>query len=40
MLDAIAEDPRLSARQRTALREVYDAFVAVGPSVRKRALTT
>lgn len=37
VLSAIAEDPRLSARQRTALREVYEAFVATGPSVRKRS---
>ena len=28
MLDAIAEDPQLTARQRAALREVYEAFVA------------
>lgn len=27
VLQAIAEDPRLTARQRTALREVYEAFV-------------
>ena len=26
--EAIAHDPRLTARQRTALREVYDLFVA------------
>jgi len=31
VLDAIAEDPRLTARQRTALREVYDAFVSTSP---------
>jgi transcriptional regulator with XRE-family HTH domain len=36
VLDAIAADPRLTARQRTALREVYEAFVASGPAVRKR----
>lgn len=29
VLDAIAADGRLTARQRTALREVYEAFVAV-----------
>jgi transcriptional regulator with XRE-family HTH domain len=28
VLDAIAEDPQLTARQRAALREVYEAFVA------------
>ncbi|MGA2924730.1 MAG: helix-turn-helix transcriptional regulator [Solirubrobacteraceae bacterium] len=28
VLDAIAADSRLSARQRAALREVYEAFVA------------
>ncbi len=37
VLDAIAADAQLSARQRTALREVYEAFVALGPSVRKRS---
>ena len=31
VLDAIAADPRLAARQRSALREVYEAFVAAGP---------
>lgn len=31
VLDAIAADERLTARQRTALREVYEAFVAVSP---------
>jgi transcriptional regulator with XRE-family HTH domain len=31
VLDAIAEDPRLTARQRSALREVYEAFVATSP---------
>jgi transcriptional regulator with XRE-family HTH domain len=28
VLDAIAADPRLSARQRSAMREIYEAFVA------------
>ena len=28
VLSAIAEDPRLTARQRSALREIYAAFVA------------
>lgn len=31
VLDAIAEDPNLTARQRSALREVYGAFVATSP---------
>jgi transcriptional regulator with XRE-family HTH domain len=31
VLDAIARDPQLSARQRSALREVYQAFVAASP---------
>ncbi len=35
VLDAIAADPQLTARQRTALREVYEAFAAIGPSVHK-----
>jgi transcriptional regulator with XRE-family HTH domain len=29
--DAIAADTRLTARQRSALREVYEAFVATSP---------
>jgi len=37
VLEAIASDPQLSGRQRTALREVYEAFVASGPSARRRA---
>lgn len=36
VLDAIAADPRLTARQRTALKEVYGAFVASSPRSRKR----
>src|SRR5690242_1375457 len=28
VLAAIADDPRLSARQKTALREIYESFVA------------
>jgi transcriptional regulator with XRE-family HTH domain len=36
VLDAIATDERLTARQRTALREVYQAFVAAAPAGRKR----
>ena len=31
VLEAIAADPRLTARQRSALREVYEAFVAASP---------
>ena len=31
VLDAIAADHRLTARQRSALREVYEAFVAASP---------
>ncbi len=31
VLDAIAADPLLTARQRSALREVYEAFVASSP---------
>ena len=31
VLAAIATDPQLTARQRTALKEVYEAFVAASP---------
>ena len=31
VLDAIAADSRLTARQRSALKEVYEAFVAASP---------
>ena len=34
VLDAIKADTRLTIRQRAALREVYDAFVAASPSGR------
>src|SRR4249919_3865497 len=37
VLDAIAADSRLTARQRGALREVYEAFVAGAPPGRKRS---
>jgi transcriptional regulator with XRE-family HTH domain len=39
VLDAVAADPRLTSRQRAALREVYEAFVAGAPAPgsRKRA---
>ena len=33
---AIREDPRLNARQRQALLEVYDAFVGAAPRRRRR----
>jgi transcriptional regulator with XRE-family HTH domain len=36
VLDAIAADPRLTPRQRSALREVYDAFTAAPPRPRRR----
>jgi transcriptional regulator with XRE-family HTH domain len=36
VLDAIAADPRLTARQRTALRETYEAFVSSSPRVARR----
>ncbi len=35
VLDAIAADPRLTARQRTALREVYRAFATSGTPGQK-----
>jgi transcriptional regulator with XRE-family HTH domain len=37
VLDAIRADERLTARQRTALTEVYVAFVAVSPHGRPSA---
>ena len=40
VLDAIAADTRLTPRQRTALREVYQAFVAAPPRPRRRAKAT
>src|SRR5438270_13936804 len=36
VLDAIAADPRLSARQRTALREIHESFVEAASASRKR----
>jgi transcriptional regulator with XRE-family HTH domain len=36
VLGAIAADPRLTARQRAALKEVYEAFVAVSPRSGRR----
>jgi transcriptional regulator with XRE-family HTH domain len=37
VLEAIAGDPRLTARQRAALREVYEAFIGAAPRRRRRA---
>jgi transcriptional regulator with XRE-family HTH domain len=38
VLEAIAADSRLTARQRAALKEIYEAFVAVSPrQARRRA---
>jgi transcriptional regulator with XRE-family HTH domain len=36
MLEAIAADSRLTARQRAALKEIYEAFVAVSPRQARR----
>jgi transcriptional regulator with XRE-family HTH domain len=36
VLIAIAADPRLTARQRSALREVYNAFIGASPRPRSR----
>jgi transcriptional regulator with XRE-family HTH domain len=36
VLDAIAADPHLTARQRSALKEVYEAFVAASPRHQRR----
>jgi transcriptional regulator with XRE-family HTH domain len=36
VLDAITVDPRLTARQRSALKEVYEAFVASSPRQPRR----
>jgi transcriptional regulator with XRE-family HTH domain len=37
VLEAIDEDPLLTSRQRAALREVYQAFVAVPQRARRRS---
>ncbi len=37
VLDAIAADPHLTARQRSALREVYEAFAATSPRPPRRS---
>jgi transcriptional regulator with XRE-family HTH domain len=36
VLQAIAADQRLTARQRSALRETYEAFVAASPHARSK----
>jgi transcriptional regulator with XRE-family HTH domain len=35
VLEAIDQDERLTARQRSALREIYEAFLATSPRARK-----
>jgi transcriptional regulator with XRE-family HTH domain len=35
VLDAIAADTRLTARQRTALKEIYESFVAGAPAGKR-----
>jgi transcriptional regulator with XRE-family HTH domain len=37
VLDAIHADPRLTARQRKALAEIYESFVASAPSGRRNS---
>lgn len=37
VLEAIAADKRLTARQRSALREIYQSFVASVPEARRRS---
>jgi transcriptional regulator with XRE-family HTH domain len=37
VVEAIREDPRLTARQRQALTQVYEAFVRVGARPRRSA---
>ena len=37
VLDAISADPRLSTRQRKALAEIYESFVASSPSGRRNS---
>jgi len=36
VLDAINADPRLTARQRTALKEIYESFVTGAPRSRSK----
>jgi transcriptional regulator with XRE-family HTH domain len=38
VLNAVAADPRLTARQRSALKEVYEAFIATSPQQPRRRL--
>ncbi|HEY3019880.1 MAG TPA: helix-turn-helix transcriptional regulator [Solirubrobacteraceae bacterium] len=40
VISAIREDPQLTARQRQALIEVYEAFVATGARQRRRRRRT
>jgi transcriptional regulator with XRE-family HTH domain len=40
VLDAVAADQRLTARQRAALREVYEAFVTTSPRQARRRTET
>jgi transcriptional regulator with XRE-family HTH domain len=37
VLAAIDDDPFLSSRQKTALREIYESFVAASPRARRSA---
>ena len=37
VLDAIAIDPRLTSRQRKALAEIYESFVASSPTGRRNS---
>ncbi|HEY4827902.1 MAG TPA: helix-turn-helix transcriptional regulator [Solirubrobacteraceae bacterium] len=37
VLDAIADDPRLTARQRKALAEIYESFVASSPAPKRNS---
>ncbi len=37
VLDAIAADPRLTARQRKALAEIYESFVASSPTGKRNS---
>ena len=39
MLDAIAADPRLTARQRKALAEIYESFIASSPAGRRTSMS-
>src|ERR1700741_2009665 len=40
VLDAIATDTRLTARQRKALAEIYESFVASSPAAKRSPSTT